>query len=85
VTVESEVLVAPKSQEPKMVPDSLPSDSMDAHAQELAPESEMVPDSLPPDSFVCARCHLVHETMRTAKHGTVRTHGSGMLALQSCS
>jgi hypothetical protein len=61
VTVESEVLVAPKSQEPKMVPDSLLPDSMDAHAQELAPESEMVPDSLPPGSFVCAHCHLVHE------------------------
>lgn len=34
--------------------------SMDAHAQEPAPDSEMVPDSLPPGSFVCARCHLIH-------------------------
>jgi Zn-finger protein len=61
VTAELKVLVAPESQEPEMVPDLLLSDSMDAHAQELAPESEMVPDSLPPGSFVCAHCHLVHE------------------------
>jgi hypothetical protein len=41
-------LVGPDSE---VVPDSLPPDSMDVHAQEVAPESQKV----------CARCHLVHE------------------------
>jgi hypothetical protein len=47
-TLELHDLVAPDSE---VVPDSLPPDSMDVHAQEVAPESQKV----------CARCHLVHE------------------------
>jgi hypothetical protein len=47
-TLELHDLVAPDSE---VVPDSLPPDSMDVHAQEVAPESQKV----------FARCHLVHE------------------------